>query len=106
MLLDIGPGRAAHNSQGDQDNRGRGGPDDLETRIAFDILRLAAGTGAIANHEDHHRDHDRDPDDHYDPEDQLEEPVDLGTEGRNVVRKIQMLEHRSVTSALSMCNAA
>src|ERR1700722_11509207 len=103
MLLDISPGRAAHNCQGDQYNCSRGSPDYLEPRIAFDILRLAAGTGAIANHEDHHRDHHRDPDDHHNPEDQLEEPVDPGTEGRNVVRKIQMLEHRCVTSALSTC---
>src|ERR1700719_3743051 len=105
MLLDIGPGRAAHDSQGDQDNGGRRGPDHLETRITLDVLRLAAGPGAIADHEDHYSDHHRDPDDHHDPEDQLEEPVDPGTEGRNVVRKIQMLEHRSVTSALSTCES-
>src|ERR1700721_681762 len=36
MLLDIGPGRAAHNSQRDQDNGGRRGPDYLETRITLD----------------------------------------------------------------------
>jgi len=69
MLLDIGPGRAAHQRQNDEDDRGRRGPDNLETGVALDILRLAAGPVAIANHEDHHRDHDRDPDEHDDPED-------------------------------------
>src|SRR5208282_4845081 len=62
VLLDLGPRRAAHERQDDQNHRGRGGPYDLEARIAFDILRLAAWTGAVSNQEDHKRYHHRDPD--------------------------------------------
>src|SRR5208282_6485920 len=103
MLLDVGPRRAAHQRQHDQNHRRRRSPDYFEARTTLDIFRLAAGPGAIANHERHHRDHHQHPDDHHDPEDQLEEKIYLRTEGRDVVRKIQMLKHRSVTSALATC---
>src|SRR5208283_1790745 len=105
VLLDLGPRRAAHERQDDQNHRGRGGPYDLEARIAFDILRLAAWTGAVSNQEDHKRYHHRDPDHQHDPEDQLEQKIDLRTEGRDIVRKIHVLEHRSLTSALATCKS-
>src|SRR5262249_60751734 len=73
-------------------------PDDLQRGVAVRVGRLAAGAITVAEEEDQQRDLDGEEDRRREVVDDIEERVDLSTEGGDVLG--QPAQHRAVPTSI------
>src|SRR5204863_10139455 len=96
--LDAGPRRHAEERQHDEDQRGDDGPHDLQRRVAVRVPRAAAGPVAVHDEEHDHRHEDQDAGDGRDRVDEMEQPIDVPAERRDVLGQ-PPVEHAGLSAS-------